>query len=164
MPAAGELVLGLNAVTAINSGTTATPVWEIEDKIKDETLNMETALSDVSTRASKGFRLQVGTLSDAGVDASLLYLAADVPAGSQQDVIRQAFFDKSRLLMGFFDGDPAGSDIGKVSGLVGGFSVTQFSQNRQLEEALMIDVTFTVREDDAGNGPVWTTIDTTPGP
>ena len=122
---------------------------------------METALSDVTTRQAAGWRLQVGTLSDATIDASMLYLASPAPVGSQAAVLRDAFLNKSRVLMGFFDDDPAASNVGEVSGLTGGFSVTNYSLARQLEEAMMFDVTFVVREDDVGNGPVWTVIDTT---
>ena len=161
MPAAGELVLGLNAVTAENTGTTATPVYEILTNTKDETLNMETALSDVTTRAAKGWRLQVPTLSDASVDTQMLYLAQDPVLLRFQT----AFLDKARILMGFFDGDPDEADTdNKVSGLIGGFSITNFSTNRSLEEAMMIDVTFTVREDDTGAGPQWVNLDAPPTP
>lgn len=142
------LVLGLDAFTVINSGTTASPVYEEVGPIKDETLNLTTALADVTTRRAKGWRLQVGTLSEGTVDATMLYDTED----AQFLAIQQAFFDKSRVLMGFFDADP---NTPPANGLVGGFSVTNFSQNRNLEEALMVDVTFTVREDETGEPPIW---------
>ena len=160
VPTDGELVLGLYAFTALNSGTTAAPVYTELLNTKDETLNMESALSDVTTRAANGWRLQVGTLSDASVDTQALYKAG---TDANFDTIRDAFLNKTRILMGFFDGDPAGAGAGNtVSGLTGGFSVTNFTQNRALEEAIMVDVTYTVREDDAGNGPVWTKYATPP--
>lgn len=147
------LVLGLNAVTAANSGTTATPVWTILTNIKDETMNLDTALSDVTTRAARGWRLQVGTLSEGTIDTQILYDTED----ADFVLIRDAFLNKTRILMGFFDADPDAAAT-TIQGLTGGFSVTNFSINRQLEEAMMVDVTFTAREDDAGNGPEWTTI------
>lgn len=153
MPASGELVLGLNAVTARNSGTTGTPVWEILSNTKDETVNMETALSDVTTRAANGWRLQVGTLSDASIDTQMLYLADD----AEFNFYRDAFLNRSRLLMGFFDDDPDAANT-TISGLYGGFGVTNFGIGRELEEAIMVDVTFTAREDDTGQGPQWLTI------
>ena len=146
------LVLGLNAKTAINTGDSTTPVWEIITLIKDETLNMETALSDVTTRAANGWRLQVGTLSDASVDTQLLYDIND--ADGHFDLILQAFLNKTRLLLGFFDADPTAAG---ANGLIGGWSVTNFSIGRQLEQAMMVDVTFQVREDDLGAGPSWIT-------
>lgn len=143
--------LGLNAVTAINSGTTAAPVYEIITNIRDESINMDTALADVTTRASNGWRLQVATLSNGSIDAQMLYDTANPDFSSVQD----AFFNRERLLMGFFDGDP--EDTG-TQGLVGGFGVTNFTENRNLEEAIMVDVTFTARENDVGDGPSWVTI------
>lgn len=145
------LVLGLNAVTAINSGTTAVPVWEILTNIRDETLNMDTALADVTTRAANGWRLQVGTLSQGSVDTQMLYDTED----TDFQTIQAAFLARSRILLGFFDADPATTG---TQGLVGGFGVTNFTINRQLEEAMMVDVTFTARENDVGDGPSWVTI------
>ena len=152
------VVLGLQAVTALNSGTTADPVWSIMTNIKDESINMETSLSDITNRAAKGWRLQVGTLSDATIDSGAIYQAGG--ADTEFNAIRDAFLNKSRVLMGFFDGDPDGDDIGVVSGLIGGFSVTNWTIGRQLEEAMMVDLSFTAREDDAGDGPQWIEIDT----
>ncbi|MGB5334397.1 MAG: hypothetical protein WBN07_02170, partial [Woeseiaceae bacterium] len=143
---AAGIVLGLNAVTAENSGTTAAPVWEIIVIVRDETLNMETALSDVTDRAANGWRLQVGTLSEATVDTQLVYRAGDATAQPQFVNMRDAFLSKTRILMGFFDGDPELANIPAseyTNGLVGGFGVTNFSIGRQLEEAMMVDVTFT---------------------
>jgi hypothetical protein len=152
------IVLGLNAVTAENTGTTQTPVWEIITIVRDETLNMETALSDVTDRAANGWRLQVGTLSDASVDTQMVYKAGDATVQPQFVNIRDAFLNKTKILMGFFDGDPTLAQIPATeytNGLIGGFGVTNFSIGRQLEEAMMVDVTFTAREDDEGNGPQW---------
>lgn len=154
MPAVDEIVLGLNAFTAQNTNTTAAPVYAEINNLKDESVAMDTQLSDITTRAAGGFRLQVPTLSEASVDATMIYRANN----SLVNQIREAYFNKSRILMGFFDDDPADADTDvPVSGFIGGFSVTRFNINRQLEEAMMVDVTFTVRDDDAGNGPQWVT-------
>ena len=144
------LVLGLNAYSAKNIVTVASPVWVVLPGIKDETLNMETSLSDVTTRAGNGWRLQVGTLSEGTIDTSIVYDTADTVTFGY---LKDAFLAKTRVLMGFFDADP--NAVGTIQGLAGGFSVTNFSINRQLEEAMMVDVQLTAREDDAGNGPAW---------
>ena len=152
---ADGVVLGLNAVTAENTGSTAAPVWVIINNIRDETLNMETALSDITNRAANGWRLQVGTLSEASIDTQQVYQAGATQTEFHN--IRDAFLNKSRILMGFFDDDPAASGE-TVNGLTGGFGVTNWSIGRELEEAMMVDVTFTAREDDEGNGPKWETL------
>lgn len=159
MPADGALVLGMNAYTAENTGTTAAPVWAEITNIRDETINMETALSDVTTRAANGWRLQVATLSEATIDTQMVYKANDPEFNS----IRDSFLNRGMILMGFFDDDPAlAAADNTVSGLIGGFGVTNFSGNRALEEAIMNDVTFTAREDDEGNGPQYVDLTTPP--
>lgn len=143
-----SIILGLNAVTAINSGSTAVPVWEILTNIRDEAVNMETALADVTNRASNGWRLQVPTLSTGSVDSQMIYDTDN----SDFNTVHTAFLNRTRLLMGFFDGDP---ETAGTEGLMGGFGVTNFTNNRNLEEAIMVDVTFTARENDVGDGPEW---------
>lgn len=144
-------VLGLNAVTALNSGTTAVPVYEIIENIRDENINLDTALADVTTRASNGFRMQIATLSEGSIEAQMVYNTAD----DDFEDVREAFFTRTRLLMGFFDGNPVTAG---TQGLVGGFGVTNFSIARELENAMLVDVTFTARENDVGAGPAWVTI------
>jgi predicted secreted protein len=145
------LVLGLAAVTARNTAPTlAAPTWDVCPGIRDETINMQTALADVTTRAAAGWRLQVGTLSEGTIDTQMLYDTLDPDFVAFQ----AAFFAKTRVLMGFFDKAPT---IPGAQGLIGGFAITNFSINRQLEEAITVDISFTAREDDAGLGPRWIT-------
>ena len=147
-------ILGLNAKTYIGSGTVATPVWGAPDGlVRDETVNLTTALADVTTRSAQGWRLQVSTLTEGTVDGQILYDTTN----TDFDLIRSAFFAKLSLLMGFFDGLVT---IPGSEGLVGAFMVTNFSIPRMLEEALMVDVTFTATADSAGKPPAWKTIPT----
>ena len=157
------IVLGLNATTLRNSevaGSIADAIassanWKIVTNIRDETLNMDTSLADITTRKAAGWRLQVGTLSEGSVDCNILYDTADLDFQAFQT----AFFAKSMILMAFYDVNPKTLGLGETSsGLKGGWSVTNFTINRQLEEAMMVDVTFTVRDDDLGFGPSWDTI------
>lgn len=149
------IVLGLDAVTAINTGTTVTPVYSIVTNVRDETLNLDTSLADVTNREAEGWRLQLATLTEASVDFQMVYKAGIGHVNFEY--IRDAFFGKYRILMGFFDDDPAAAAT-TVNGLIGGFSVTNWTVGRELEEAMMVDVTCTAREDDAGGPPQWITI------
>lgn len=148
------IVLGLQAFTCINTGTMAAPVWVEVENIRDEAVNLETALSDITTRKANGWRLEVGTLSEGSIDFGMVYDTEDAVGFTP---IQEAFFNKTRVQMGFFDGDPNGSG-NTYNGLIGGFSVTQFNINRNLEEAMMVDVSIRAREDDAGDGPQWITV------
>lgn len=152
------IVLGLNAVTAENTGTAAAPVWDIITNVRDETVNLDTSLADVTNREAQGWRLQLATLTEGSVDLQMVYKAGT--GYPQFERIRDAFFDKTRILMGFWDDDPAA--VGLVQGLVGGFGVTNWTVGRELEEAMMVDVTFTAREDDEGKSPKWITVQNSP--
>lgn len=146
------IVLGLNAKTYVNTaGTMAAPTWVLIPTIKDETLNMTSALADVTTRQANGWRLQTGTLSEGTVDATIIYDTADTTGFVR---FRESYFNKTRILMGFFDG--AVATVG-TQGLKGGFMVTSFTVGRQLEEAMTVDLTFTVVPDNLGSGPTWHT-------
>lgn len=145
------IVLGLNAVTTRGDADDIDTLnWVEVLNIRDETLNMDTSLADITTRKAAGWRLQVGTLSEGSVDCQIMYDTADADFVA----FEEAFFNKTRINMGFWDGPQA--TIG-TQGLQGGWSVTNFTINRQLEEAMMVDVTFTVRDDSNGNGPTWET-------
>jgi hypothetical protein len=145
-------VLGLNAKTYINTANTmANPTWLYVPTIKDETLNMTSALADVTTRQANGWRLQTGTLSEGTVDATIIYDTADVVGFL---AFRTSYFNKARILMGFFDGLIT---VAGTQGLKGGFMVTSFTIGRQLEEAMTVDLTFTVVPDNVGSGPTWHT-------
>ena len=150
------LVLGLNAITCLGGDDITDPAFVVVRGLKDETVNADSALADVTTREAKGWRLQVATLSEGSVDAQMIY---DVDNDDFQ-AFKDAFLNKTRVHMAFLNGDKTGDpDVpggpGTGDGLVGGFSVTNFTIGRQLEEAIMVDLTFTIREDSEGNGPEW---------
>ena len=69
--------LGLDAKLYRNTGTFATPVWDIIGNVKDLTLNLETGEADVSTRANNGWRATVGTLKDASLEFAMVWDTGD---------------------------------------------------------------------------------------
>ena len=149
------LVLGLNAITCLGGDDIDDPAFVVVRGLKDETVNADSALADVTTREAKGWRLQVATPSEGSVDAQMIYDVANPDFISFKD----AFLNKTRVHMAFLNGDKTGTGApgsgGTGDGLVGGFSVTNFTIGRQLEEAIMVDLTFTIREDSNGDGPQW---------
>ena len=129
-------LLGLEVYTGINTGTIALPVWDKVGPIKDETLNMSKNLVDITTRLAEGWRLQRGALKEATIDMQLLYL----PGDPDFLVFQSAFFaDKEQVILGLFDGDL--TVPGTYSGLHAAMNVTSFSQPRNLEDAVVVDVT-----------------------
>ena len=111
------LVLGLDAFTAVNTGSTETPVWAEVEKIRDETLNLTKALSDVTTRQANGWRQQVGTLKEGSVDLQVLFDNDYTDADNL--LFRNSFLNNTRLLLGFFDKDPDTAAT-TIEGLYGG--------------------------------------------
>ena len=145
-------VLGLNAKTYVATSV-GTPVFTNEvGVIREETINLEKSLADVTDRRANGWRLQEGTLKEGTVDIQMIY----EPGDADFDAFEDAFFNGTQLVLAFMDGDASAS--GTYYGLLGAFVVTSFSIPRQLEEAVIVDVTVTpVLEDGTSLAPTWHT-------
>lgn len=157
---------GLKLYTYRLAGTLETPTaYNKVGPIKDETLNMEKNLIDVTSRLANGFRLQTGGLIEGSIEASLIYL----PGNADFIAFQAAFFNGEPVLMAFVDGplvdgDQQHGETGTISvqGLWGAFNVTNFSQNRSLEDAVTIDVQFTADLEPVTDvGPSWKTTSVT---
>lgn len=145
--------LGLEMWTGRNTGTIASPTWDEIGPIRDETIELSKALVDITTRLANGWRLQRGTLKDARVTSQMLYL----PGDTDFDAIQSAFFNDTQVLLGLLDGDPAVS--GTYYGLHAAFNVVEFSQPRELEGAVIVDLAFVMDlEDTTLTAPAWVTI------
>ena len=143
-------ILGLDAKTYF-CGSVASPVWTNEvGPIREETVNLEKSLADITDRRANGWRLQVGTLKEGTVDLQMVYDPDDADYKQFSD----AFFDNSQLVLAFMDGDC--TQAGTYNGLISAFDVTSLSQPRQLEEAILVDVTVTpVLENGTDEPPRW---------
>jgi len=128
--------LGLNAKIYVNTGTTQTPTWTELDLAMDVTINMEKATTDISTRASNGWRENAGTLKDMTIDTSLRYDVTNAGFQKVKDVFL-ASGDSVEVVA--LDGDiqNAGQEGIKFTA-----DVSNFTRNEPLEEALTVDVTF----------------------
>ena len=128
-------VLGLQARSYLNTGTLAAPVRDEIGPVKNETVNLDTDLADVTTRNSNGWRLQLPTLKNGTVDLQLQY----EPDDPDFQAFKSAFENNTDLLIDFLDGDVAVS--GTYRGVSAAWRVSNFTENRDLEDALTIDVT-----------------------
>jgi len=134
------LRLGLDAKLYLVSGggpIITTPVlttWTEIGNVRDVSLPLEKGEADVTTRANNGWRAMVGTLKDGGVDFEMVWDTADANFG----FIKDAFLNNSQIGLAIMDGSilAVGSE-----GLVGNFSITKFTRNEPLEEALKVAVT-----------------------
>lgn len=121
------VVLGLDAKllrgAAGSSGST-----EVTN-VKDLTLSLESGEADVTTRATKGWKASVATLKEASLEFGILYDTED----SDFQAFSDAYFNNTPIAMFVTDG--AGN------GLDADWSITGFSVEQPLEEALSVSVT-----------------------
>jgi len=117
--------------------------WNELANTRDVTLSLETGEADVTTRANSGWRATVGTLKEASVEFEMVWDTAD--AGFT--AIKNAFFNNEMIGLRVLDGDGG-------QGLQADFSITNFSRNEALEEAITVSVTAKVTYSDTP--PSWT--------
>ncbi len=121
------IVLGLDAklLRGVAGATGATEVTNI----KDLTLNLESGEADVTTRATKGWKASVATLKEASLEFGMLYDADDADFAAFQE----AYFSNTPLALFVTDGAGGGLDAD--------WSITGFTVEQPLEEALTVSVT-----------------------
>ena len=122
-----SVILGLNA--KLFRGASGTQAKEEMKNVKDLTLNLETGEADVTTRATEGWKASVATLKDASLEFGMLY----DPFDPDLDAIQDAFLSNTPLAFFITDGDGTGLDAD--------FSITNFSIEQPLEEAISVSVT-----------------------
>lgn len=142
-------VLSENAKLYRNSGSYGSPTWDLISNVKDLTLNLDKDETDVTTRASGGFKEFVDGMIDASVEWSMLWDTSD----ANFTAIRTAFFAKTAVEFLILDGDEgtAGSQGLRVTCMVKGFT-----RNETLGEALMVDVNIRPTKN-ANAAPAWYT-------
>ena len=128
-----DYVLGLNCKLYRNTGTHASPVWDLITNVKDVTLDMSTDVADVSNRGGSGFRSEVPTLSNFKSTFQMVYN----PEDTDQTAIGAAWLAKDTIEFMWLDG------LESVAGSKGWMAtciVSNYSSTENLEEAKMIDV------------------------
>jgi len=118
--------------------------------IKSVTINMEKGEADVTVRGGSGWRMTVGTLKDGSVEFEMVWDTEDAFFAA----MHTAYFGNTNIALMFLDGalGTAGSQ-----GLDADFSITNFTRNEQLEEAVTVNVTVKPSYSTT-HPPVWTVI------
>jgi hypothetical protein len=114
-------------------GTALASLTELTN-IKDLTLSLEAGEADVTTRANSGWKATGATLKEASVEFEMVWLPSDAGFAA----IRDAFLNSTVIALAVLDDD---RDTVGSEGLRGDFSVTGFSRNEALEEAITVSVT-----------------------
>lgn len=108
--------------------------WAEMGNLKDVTLNLSNDEADITTRANNGWKATMSTLKDGSVEFEMLWDTED-PNFTK---IRNAWFTSGQLSAMFLSG---GMNVEGSEGLVSNFSVTQFTRNEPLGEAVSVSVT-----------------------
>ena len=157
---------GLQLYTYQLAGTLAVPTtYSLFNYVRDESVDMDRTEVDASSRASVTFRQFVPGLSNGNVETQIMHL----PGDTIFDAIQTAFFNNTTLLMAFVDGplqagDERHGETGtiSVSGLWGAFYVTNFTEQRALEDAQVHDIRFSPTLEPVTNAvPIYKTVSVT---
>ena len=127
-------ILGKDA--KIYQGAAGDPLASLTEmsNVRDVTLNLEAGEADITTRANGGWRATAPTLRECTCDFEMVWKPGD--AGF--DAIKAAFLAGSTLELAILD-QPR--ETTGAQGPKGSFSVTSFSRNEALEEAITVSVT-----------------------
>ncbi|MBR6240132.1 MAG: hypothetical protein IKQ82_01610 [Lentisphaeria bacterium] len=133
--------LGLDA--KLFRGTAGTQGNIEVTNVKDVSLSLESGEADVTTRKAKGWKLSVATLKEASLEITILYDTED------EDFLafKEAYFSNTPISLFVTDGDTT------AHGLDADFSVTGFTVDQPLEEAVTVKVTAKPTASD--RAPVW---------
>lgn len=132
--AAATYVLGMNAKIYFGvDGATEL------DNVKDVTLTMEAGEADITTRANDGWRATAPTLRECTAEFEMVWRPGD--AGF--DAIKDAFLTNVTIELMILDGAKTTNGSQGPHGL---FSITNFSRNEALEEAITVSVTAKLAE------------------
>lgn len=137
------VVLGLDA--KLLRGTAGTKGTTEVKNIKDLTLSLESGEADITTRAAAGWKMSVATLKEASLEFGMVYDTGDADFTAFQT----AFIENTPLALFVTDG--AGS------GLDADWTITAFSIEQPLEEAMTVSVTAkpTNIGGNSGRAPAW---------
>ena len=133
--------LGLDA--KLFRGTAGTQGTIEVTNVKDVSLSLESGEADVTTRKAKGWKLSVATLKEASLEITILYDTEDEDFLAFKD----AYFSNTPISLFVTDGDTT------AHGLDADFSVTGFTVDQPLEEAVTVKVTAKPTASD--RAPVW---------
>jgi len=128
-------VLGMNAGLYQGAAGSTTPGSMSEvDNVRDVTLSMEAGEADITTRGNNGWRATAPTLRECTVEFQMVWK----PGDTVFEAIKTAFLSAGTVALAVLDQKVG---ISGAQGPLGDFSITNFSRNEALEEAIVADVT-----------------------
>jgi|BioPla2DNA2_1021312.scaffolds.fasta_scaffold29558_1 predicted secreted protein len=139
-----SVVLGLDA--KLLRGTAGTQAATEVTNVKDLTVTLESGEADVTTRATSGWKASVATLKNASLEFGILYDTDD----EDFKAFQSAYFSNTALALFITDGEGNGLDAD--------FSITGFTIEQPLEEAISVSVK--AKPTSSTRSPQWITATT----
>lgn len=135
-------VLGMNAklyfsntaLTNTNTNAVSGASWTEMTNVKDVTVNMETGEADVTTRANSGWRATAATLREMTIEFEMQWKTTD--AGFT--AVKSFFLNSGEIALAAMDG---AINTTNNQGPAGNFTITNFSREEPLEDAVKVKVT-----------------------
>jgi len=128
-------VLGMNAgLYQGDEGETDPTLMTEVDNVRDVTLTMEAGEADITTRGNAGWRATAPTLRECSVEFQMVWR----PGDAVFEAIKTAFLSAGSVALAILDQKRT---VTGAQGPLGDFSITNFSRNESLEEAIVADVT-----------------------
>ena len=131
--------LGLDA--KLFRGTAGTQGTIEVTNVKDVSLSLESGEADVTTRATGGWRASAATLKEASLEFGILYDTED----ADFQAFQSAYFSNTPLALFITDGNGGGLDAD--------WSITAFTVEQPLEEA--VSVSITAKPTASTRAPAW---------
>lgn len=133
--AAKTFVLGMNAGLYQGTAGEADPALMTEvDNVRDVNVSMEAGEADITTRGNSGWRAYAPTLRECSVEFQMVWR----PGDAVFEAVKDAFLSASTVALAVLSEKRS---VAGAQGPLGDFSITAFSRNEALEEAIVADVT-----------------------
>ncbi|AQT67948.1 Phage major tail protein 2 [Anaerohalosphaera lusitana] len=129
-----DFILGMNAKLYQGDAGADVATMTENSNVKDVTLSLEAGEADISTRGNSGWRATAPTLRECNCEFEMVWR----PGDAQFDAIKTAFLSSGTVGMAVLTGD---STVTGSEGPAGDWSITNFSRNEPLEEAVTVSVT-----------------------
>ena len=140
--------LGLEAKLFRNNADYDSPDWTELENVKDVTLSLEASEADVTTRGNNGWRATIAALKDGSIEFEMIWDTDD----ANFTAVLVAFLNNSGIEFAVMDGPMSSGS----QGLRATMSITNFSRNEPLEEAITVSVT--AKPTYALHAPEWLTV------
>lgn len=127
-------VLGMNAKLYYGSDDANLASMTELGNVRDVTLTMETGEADITTRGNSGWRATAPTLKECTIEFEQVWKPGD--AGFE--AIKNAWYNSTTLELAPLS---ESRETSGAEGPKGRFSITNFSRNEPLEEAVTVSVT-----------------------